>query len=208
MGLLPAAWWVQQPERRALFDESELRAAGYVTGHRALAEWVGSAAAPGETVALLDIGIVGFLCPQLRILDTSGLTDRHIARSEGNFLDKRYDIAYVLSQRPRYIVLIVAAAGRAYEPPPPGAVFQEPVRIEASIAGSPEFAARYRSPRAPGPNDRWPRDLAAGIGAERVFEHAYPGMHYLLAAFRRHDATGPSDARAGGKHEAEPAAGD
>jgi hypothetical protein len=43
----------------------------------------------------------------------------------------------------------------------------------------------YRRPPAGPPPDAWPDRLTARFGAERVFEHAYPGYHYILAAFTR-----------------------
>ncbi len=36
----------------------------------------------------MDIGIIGYECIDQRILDITGLTDRYIAQSPGEFLDK------------------------------------------------------------------------------------------------------------------------
>ncbi|MDP6977177.1 MAG: hypothetical protein QF570_01070, partial [Myxococcota bacterium] len=57
------------PERVELKERLDLRAKGYVSGHGALAEWLGEEALhAGDTVALMDIGIVGYRNPDVRIL--------------------------------------------------------------------------------------------------------------------------------------------
>jgi arabinofuranosyltransferase len=190
LSTLPLHWTMQERERRALFDETLLRAQGYQTGHRALGLWLASGAArPGETVALMDIGIVGYSALGLRVLDLTGLTDRLIAKSPGGFLRKAYDPQYVFDRRPRYIVVVLAAPGRSYQQPLSGLVFQPWTPIERSILEHPEFQRWYARPRsARGNSPRWPQDYADMVGAERVFEHAHPGLHYLLALFRRQDA--------------------
>ena len=76
-----------------------------------------SAPASGDTVALMDIGIVGYLADGLRILDITGLTDRHIAKSPGAFLLKQYDPAYLFGKRPEIVVLTFAANGDPDRPP-------------------------------------------------------------------------------------------
>jgi hypothetical protein len=45
-------------------------------------------ARPGDTIALMDTGLVGYRCIDRRILDIS-LTDRFIGRSPGEFMAKK-----------------------------------------------------------------------------------------------------------------------
>ncbi|MBZ5639798.1 MAG: hypothetical protein LAO51_13715 [Acidobacteriia bacterium] len=191
LALLPVAAWTESGARAAFDRIVTVRARGYDEGHVALARWLhGGAAKPGDTVALMDIGIVGYLCDDLRILDITGLTDRHIAKSPGTFLEKRYDPAYVLDRRPEIIVIVFAAEGDPRRPP-------ENLHLvpwspeEDAILASQEFRREYVRPReAPGTGDPWTVDLARSLGAERVFHHAYPDRFYLLAAFRRRPPPG------------------
>jgi hypothetical protein len=183
---------LHHPERVDLAKLVELRARGYATGHRALADWVVETLEPGDTVALMDIGIVGYYADRARILDISGLTDRHIAKSPGPLLAKRYDPAYILEREPEVIVLVVSAWGDCREPLPEGRRLGTWIGIERAIFDHPEFRAHYRSPSAPAlPGDGWTDEIAARIGAERIFEHAHPDQYYLLAAFRRRPAASP-----------------
>ncbi len=172
--------------RRFFHDFTVMRARGYGSGHRALAEWLRAGAAqPGDTVALMDVGIVGYLCIDQHILDLTGLTDRFIASSPGEFLDKRYDPSYVFDKHPAYIVLVFQAQGDPDVPPQPGARLTEWTDIEGSLRAHPEFAARYVRQRAPQPAEPWTERLAAELGAERIFEHKHPREYYLLAVFKR-----------------------
>jgi len=178
--------WTQLPLQEELQKAITLRARGYETGHRALAEWLREEAAePGERVALMDIGIVGYLCVDQPILDLSGLTDRFIAKSGGSLLRKRYDPEYILERKPRFVVLTLTAGGWYYQPPPPGTKFQFWTRVERRLYKDEEFRARYLHRPAAQPDDEgdWRDALARRFGAVRVFEHAHPGAYYLLAVF-------------------------
>ncbi len=179
-----AVW--HHAERRELRQLIELRAGGYATGHAALASWVRDGAlAPGETVALMDIGIVGYYCPRQRILDITGLTDRHIAKSPGPLLYKEYDPAYVLDRRPELIVLVISTHGDPDRLPPVDAEYGTWIPIERLLYHHPEFEQHYRAVREAPPGATWDQRLAARLGAERIFPHAFPGQYYLLAVFRR-----------------------
>jgi len=186
VALVPLAAWTQSDVRAAFERIVTVRARGYAEGHRALAEWLrGGAARPGDTVALMDIGIVGYLCDDLRVLDITGLTDRHIAKSPGTFLLKQYDPAYLFDKRPEFVVLVFAAKGDP-ERPPEGLSLLPWSPEENAIFRSPEFRRWYLRPAGPAkPGEPWIDDLARSLGAERVFHHAYPDRFYLLAAFRR-----------------------
>jgi hypothetical protein len=189
--------WMQMPLNETLRENVSLRARGYATGHRALAKWLcEETAEPGDRIALMDIGIIGYLCVDHPILDISGLTDRFIAKAQGRFLRKSYDPAYILDKKPRFVVLTLTADGWYYQPPPRGTKFQLWTGIERRLHNDAEFQARYahRRPAPPGGAEDWREALARRVGAVRIFEHAYPGAYYLLAVF---DAEAGSPARGG-----------
>lgn len=181
-------WLMQRVPRHAFHCQTLVRAKGYRTGHIALANWLRATAAPGDTVALIDAGIIGYTCIEQRILDISGLTDRHIAKAEGSFLRKRYDPAYVLGQEPAFIILIMLGPGPSYAEPAEGTTFKPFSETEEQLAQHPDFEAHYVRKRTPqrDAETHWLDKFAAIIGAEKVFEHGYPGRHYLLVVFRRH----------------------
>lgn len=183
--LLPiglAVW--ESPVRAGYRAHALTRARGYREGHLALARWLNERGAPGDTVALMDIGIVGFECPELRVLDITGLTDRFIARAPGPFLNKQFDLGYVFEQRPRFLVVTVGG------PLGPGGGV-DPARltawtdIEDRLAKRPEFRAEYVRPREPAAGGSELERAAALFGAAAAFRHAYPDTTYLLLAYER-----------------------
>jgi hypothetical protein len=172
--------------RKGFHDFTLMQAHGYESGHQALADWLRhEACKPGDTVALMDIGIVGYRCIDQNILDLTGLTDRNIALSPGQFLDKRYDPSYVLDKQPAFIVLVFFGPGDPDVPPPRGAQLTEWTDIERRLRAHPDFAAHYVRPRAAAPEAPWTEHFAAQLGAVRVFEHQHPGQYYLLTVFKR-----------------------
>jgi arabinofuranosyltransferase len=78
--------------------------------NRGIATFVSQHTAPDEAVATIGIGAVKFYSGRT-VIDLVGLTDEHIARrsipSMGRGLagHEKYDSQYVLSRRPRYIVI-------------------------------------------------------------------------------------------------------
>jgi arabinofuranosyltransferase len=176
---------VQLPMHRLFAEEINVRANGYERGHRALAEWLrGGAADPGDRIALMDIGLIGYLCDEQAILDISGLTDRFIAKSEGSFLRKQYDPAYVLAKQPRYVVLTLTAPGWYYQPPPQDTSFGFWTRVERRLYRNAEFQSRYVRRDSDSPaSDDWRERIRKRMGAIEFFEHAYPGSYYLLLVF-------------------------
>ncbi|MGH9750964.1 MAG: hypothetical protein ACRD6R_13730, partial [Candidatus Polarisedimenticolia bacterium] len=103
----------------------KINAAGYRLAHDEVARFLAAGAAPGDRVALMDIGRIGY-ATGLPIFDISGLTEPGVARAPGGFLEKEYPAAGVLGRRPRYIVLVNGFA------------------IDDRIAADPEFRRRYR----------------------------------------------------------------
>ena len=178
---------IHQDERRELRRTVNLRADGYDTGHRSLARWLcRDASGAGGTVALMDIGIVGYDCPEIRILDVTGLTDRTIAKSPGTFLRKEYDPAYVFDQQPEFIVLVLWAPGDPNRELPEDAALTPWTRTEQTLNTHPEFFRHYLNPRREAPAGApWLDRLAGRLGATIVFEHAHPGVYYLLAVYQR-----------------------
>lgn len=187
LAALAGCWVWQDGMRRDIWAATRLRATGYETGHRALAAWLLAQARAGQTVALMDIGLVGYTCFDLRILDISGLTDRAIAKSPGTFLYKRYDPIVVLGRRPEFVVLVLIAPGQSYTAPPGPLALRFFTNGEGAIARDPEFLRRYARPRAVGEGTEWHDRIAAEVGADRVFEHGHSGQYYLLAVFHRQD---------------------
>ena len=78
--------------------EGEMTRAGSEAGR-----WLRANARPGDLVAVNHAGAVPFYSG-LPTLDMVGLNDRHIARLAGDMHGK-YDPEYVLSRRPRFVVL-------------------------------------------------------------------------------------------------------
>ena len=185
------ALW-QIPIRRQYVADCLARSEGYREGHLALARWLcstedGADNADGatmvRTVALMDIGIVGFECFEWNVLDTTGLTDRTIAKSAGPFLAKEFDPAYVFDQQPEFLVIIMGAPLR-----PDGSDDIENLSpwtpIEERLVATEAFAQHYYHPRPAPPGDDELTRMAALLGAERVFRHTYPGHTYLLAVYQ------------------------
>lgn len=83
-----------------------VNAAGYRTAHVDIARYLHENGRPGDAVALMDIGMIGWYAPDLNVIDITGLTDHAIARAPGGFLDKRASTSEILGRKPRYIVLV------------------------------------------------------------------------------------------------------
>jgi arabinofuranosyltransferase len=120
MGHAAATWWYASE-----------RAEGYKSAHRTLATWLRDNTSPDASVALMDIGIVGYYT-QLRIIDLTGLTEGQIARAPGAFQEKDYDPAYVLNQEPAAVILVSTDGDLVPDFP-----------IDLRIYSSPDFQANY-----------------------------------------------------------------
>lgn len=185
----------EQPARRAYLNHVQTRARGYIDGHGRLADWLTAQTEPGDTIALMDIGLIGYINFDRVILDSTGLTDRTIAKSPGDFLDKQFDLSYLFDRKPRFIVIAMwtSTADRtsaAASAPADGVDLRQlkPWNpIEERILADPRFTQRYARPQAPDPDAPFLARLAAMIGAAAVFEHEHPGnLRYFLAAYRLH----------------------
>jgi len=120
------AWTAQTLELRDGGRGLVANAAGYRHAHLAIAAWLRTHARPGDAVALMDVGMIGYTNPDLRVIDISGLTDRAVARAPGGFLEKSFPPQAILARAPRFFVLV---------PDFP---------IDDSILAVPEFSRHYR----------------------------------------------------------------
>ena len=101
--------------------------AGYDRAHREVARFLARHARPGDEVALMDVGIVGYET-DLRVFDLSGLTEPVVAHAPGGFLTKDYPPAVVFRRAPAFVVLVLA---------------DDHFPIDERIAASPELRRDY-----------------------------------------------------------------
>lgn len=189
LATVPASYFLQLHSRESLLQLTTLRATGTLTGHAALAAWLQRDARQGDSVVLMDIGLIGYRCIEQTVIDLTGLTDRYIAKSPGAFLAKRFDAAYIFDRRPRYIVFAFRAPGDPYAPIPEDAKLSPFSEMEARLVAHPDFRRYYvDSTRTPGQEQGGFDNAVADIGAQGMFPYAeVPNAHYLLTVFRRHD---------------------
>jgi arabinofuranosyltransferase len=83
-----------------------VNAIGYRHAHQVIGRYLNEHGAPGDVVALMDVGLIGWIADRLRVIDITGLTDRDIARAPGAFLNKFYAAGELLARDPRFIVLV------------------------------------------------------------------------------------------------------
>jgi arabinofuranosyltransferase len=102
-----------------------VNAAGYRFAHHEVADFLKERAHPGDVVALMDVGIIGYESG-LGVIDISGLTDPRVARAPGGFLDKQYPVASLLAAAPRFFVLVNGFS------------------MDEAILADPEFQRTYR----------------------------------------------------------------
>ncbi len=76
----------------------------YDEAQRAFVKWI--RATHVHSIALIDIGMMGYAAPELMILDLDGLTDARLGHQPGGELKKQIDPSYVFDEkRPEMIVL-------------------------------------------------------------------------------------------------------
>lgn len=86
-------------------DHLEPEEAAWERAHGAAGKWLKANADPNASVAIGDIGAIGYWS-ELRIIDLDGLADTTISHSPGVFLEKG-TARYVLSRSPGYVILRV-----------------------------------------------------------------------------------------------------
>ena len=101
--------------------------------YEALGRWFHENSAPEATVAISDIGAVGYYSGR-RVIDMFGLIDRRIARIKGR-MHYKADPQYVLSRNPDYIVL-VSSSSAGIRP----SFLRIPDRV---MSAEPAFTSRY-----------------------------------------------------------------
>ena len=116
------------------FDQIESYKVGFERAHISLGKWLKRNSPPGATVAVADIGAIGFYSG-LRIVDTWGLVDTHIAHLGGPH-STRSDPGYILSHSPEYVVL----PAHRCDPGPDDFV----MRIHRDIFLHPQFKRDYK----------------------------------------------------------------
>ncbi len=116
--------------RRQLFEPHRI---GFERAHVALGKWLKTNSPFNATIAVGDIGAVSFYSG-LRVIDTAGLANTHVARLPGVLYGKA-DPGYVLSQKPQFIVLLV----RRCDPKPEDFY----AAMDKAIAAEAEFKVQY-----------------------------------------------------------------
>ena len=181
--LIPLIWLHQDITREKMKRLINVRALGYKRGHMELSNWIHQNTKTGDTIALMDIGIIGYENPQLKILDFTGLTDRHVAKSQGHFLDKQFDLKYIFNQKPEFIILVCNAkrlSNNAIE-------LHHHNPIEEKIYSHPEFKRFYMAdPHNFKSKGSTLEGIARKFGSVSSFLQQ---DHYLLMAFKRKTPT-------------------
>jgi arabinofuranosyltransferase len=131
-GLLFAGQVLDFVHYRSQYIEPER--VGLEHAHISLGCWLKANSPPGATVAVGDIGAIGYFSG-LRVLDLDGLVDTHIAHLPGTFGTKT-DPHYVLAQSPDFIVLRVRRCQ-----PDPADVF---LPADSAIFLEPGFQQNYQ----------------------------------------------------------------
>lgn len=98
-----------------------------------------------ESVALLDVGLVGWLAPSVRIVDLAGLTDAEIARAPGGHGEKRPDERVLESRAPSIVVL---TSGEGPRRDGDSVAIEPRFGVERYIARSRWLRDRYRYVRS------------------------------------------------------------
>jgi hypothetical protein len=189
--ILVALWLYPDQLRWTNAEYVALRSRGFETGHRAAAFFIRDHTEPGDTIALMDIGIVGFENPDRRILDISGLTDRKIAKSKGGFFNKTYDPDYVFDQQPAFLVFLASKDGGRF-PPKSVEGFSPFNSTEAMIVNSPRMRDYLRPPPETPPTD-WADAFARHYGAVAAFQNGDATPFFMLLVFQRQGDKDPSE---------------
>jgi hypothetical protein len=129
---------------RDLHTLADERSTGYEQAHLAIGEWLRDETPTDTSVALMDVGIIGFVSDRY-IIDIAGLVNKEVAmlmhNDRGELVSSpatASEIARtVLAQRPDYIVL-------AHSNDPQCEPFDSDWSHDAAISASPIFQNHYR----------------------------------------------------------------
>jgi hypothetical protein len=106
---------------------------GMERAHIGLGKWLRTNSPPNATVAVGDIGAIGFWS-QRKVLDLDGLTDTYISHLPGAYSEKR-DSPYVLRQAPDFIVLRTSSCS-------PG-IAEISFGMDQAVYSDPQFQGNY-----------------------------------------------------------------
>lgn len=123
-------------QTRYLKLHTDMWADGYHHAHRRVGQWLRDHADPSATVALMDIGMIGYTSG-IRVIDITGLTDPHVAAAPGGWLKKTYSLDYLFGRSPDYFVVV---SGSDYPVEPFGSSFP----IDRAVFEDPRFLTQYR----------------------------------------------------------------
>ena len=90
----------ESPTLRTGFSEQTGNA---LPGHTQVAEWLRKNSSGTYSVAAGEAGIIGYMNPNMRLIDLNGLMDRHIASIRKN--SAPFDTKYVLDEKPDFVIL-------------------------------------------------------------------------------------------------------
>lgn len=77
---------------------------GFVkTEHLTVAKWIKNNTKPGDLVAIGEAGLIGYLNPEMRLLDVHGLMDKKIAQDRKH--RRPFDVDYIFLRAPDYFIL-------------------------------------------------------------------------------------------------------
>lgn len=127
-------------------EAQNLRAEGLATENatRIRAALLAEMRAAGvRSLGTLDIGLPGYLHPDLALLDLGGLTDRTIARAPGDYKTKAVPLDYLMSRAPD--AFLFAAREPLREHPDGTLDFVGHYPVEERIAQSAWFRDHYRA---------------------------------------------------------------
>jgi hypothetical protein len=93
-----------------------------------------------QRIALVDIGLPGYLLPDVAITDLGGLVDREIGHAPGGHLAKQPDTAYLESRHDERYVLTTKGVEGDDAPTPDDFQFE----VERYVAATDWFRAHYR----------------------------------------------------------------
>jgi arabinofuranosyltransferase len=112
---------------------------GMTFAEAAAGRWIAARAAPGDRIAVNHAGALPWAARELAILDMTGLLERTLARRAGGGLHAKYDVDYVLGERPDWVVLHTRTP-----PGPDGAIVAPDYWAgETALLEDPRFQAAY-----------------------------------------------------------------